>query len=307
MYRAIVVPLDGFATAERAIPVAARLARASGARVHLVHAVDVLAFPSYAEGSPAAEWWNGGALRLAEAYLKRLAEENGSKYSVTITTELLLEPVAPSVVSYVERIGADLIVSTTHGKSPLKRAWVGSVADELARTAPCPTLFLRASEVVPAERAEDPFTHILVPLDGSPLSESVLPAARELAKTEKARITLLNVWDLHPLLLGTDGLVLPPPLPAYVTSTIDQARTYIERVAADFSRNGLTVQTEVVTADAGSVAATILEYEREHDVDVLALSTRGAGGLRRLLLGSVADKILRTSTNPVLLFRPPES
>jgi nucleotide-binding universal stress UspA family protein len=64
------------------------------------------------------------------------------------------------------------------------------------------------------------------------------------------------------------------------------------------------VRTEVVTADPRSVADAILEFESGNDVDVIAMSTRGAGGLRRFLLGSVADKILRASPGPVLLFRP---
>ena len=303
MYRGIVVPLDGFATAERALPVAGRLALESGARVHLVHVVDPLAVPLYAEGVPPAQWWNGGAVKLARSYLERLAQESSAKYSVEFTSEILPEPIVPSLLSYVERSGADLIVTTTHGKSPLKRLWMGSVADELARSATCPALFLRASEVVPEERAGDPFKHIVVPLDASPLSESVLPAVRALAEAEKARITLVNVWSPHPLWIATDGL-LPPPVPAPPATAPEEVAAYLESVAANLRRSGLDVQTEVLTTDPGSAANAILEYEHSNDVDVIGMSTQGAGGLRRFLLGSVADKILRASNKPVLLFRP---
>jgi nucleotide-binding universal stress UspA family protein len=305
VYRAIVVPLDGFATAERAVPVAARLARSSRAKVHLVHVVDLLAVPPYAEGAPSSEWWSGGAVRLAESYLQRLAEVSSTTYGVEFTTALLPEPIVSSLLSYADRVDAGLIVTTTHGKAPLQRLWVGSVADELARSATCPVLFLRASEVVPAERAEDRFRRILVPLDESPLSESVLPAALALAKAEQAGITLLTAWAPHPMWLATDAL-MPPPVPTPPHTVQEEVLAYLESVAATLRDDDMDVRTEVVNAGPGSVADAILEFERSNDIDVVALSTHGAGGLRRLLIGSVADKLLRASTKPVLLYRPEE-
>jgi nucleotide-binding universal stress UspA family protein len=309
MYQSILVPLDGFSTAERALPVAERLARRSGARLHLAHVLDLLVFPPYAGESPTPKWWGGEAITLAEKYLEGIKQTLMVKPGLQVTSQVLQEPIAPSLLRYAQEVEADLIVMTTHGRGPFQRFWLGSVADELARSASCPTLFLRAAEVVPAERAKDPFQHILVTLDGSTLAEGVLPVARELARVDNAQLTLASVLMPQPMMVpalaGASGVEL-------VINSVDpvaeaRSRTdYLEMIAKGIEAPGLLPNTEVIV-DGNSAATAILEYARANGVDLIAMSTRGRGGVRRLLLGSVADKVLRAGEIPVLLFRPDEN
>jgi nucleotide-binding universal stress UspA family protein len=307
MYRSILVPLDGFATAERALPVAERLARKSGAQLHLAHVLDLLVFPPYARGGPTPEWWNGGAVKLAQAYMDDLKRQLTSK-GLRVSVVVLQEPIASSLLDHARLVEADLIIMTTHGRSPAQRLWLGSVADQLARSSFCPTLFLRAAEVVPAARTEDPFQHILVPLDGSALAEGVLPVARALARAEAARITLLSVLIPQPLAVpalstaNTAELVMTPIDPI---EELRSRREYLDLMAHGIEEPGVSLRTEVLL-DGSSPALAILDYAKRNRADLIALSTRGRGGVRRLLLGSVADKVLRAGEMPVLLFRPDE-
>lgn len=306
MYRSIMVPLDGFATAERALRVAARLARASGAQLHLVHGLDLLVFPPYVGNDPTPEWWSGRAVELAQDYLDKIAARVRIESGREVSTAVLQEPIAPSLLEHAGKVEADLIVTTTHGRSPVSRFWLGSVADQLARSAFCPTLFLRAAEVVPETRATDPFRHILVPLDGSTLAEGVLPVALELVRVERANLTLLNVHNPQMVALPSMAGPFSPELPmTYIDPgpAQQEARDYLEMIAVSIEEPGIEARQEVVLT-SGSAATEILEFARANSVDLIAMSTRGQGGARRLLLGSVADKVLRAATVPVLLFRP---
>lgn len=306
MYRSIMVPLDGFATAERALLVAARLTRRTGAKLHLVHVLDLLVFPPYAGAAPTPEWWTGRAIELAEDYLETLAARIRIETSLEVSTAVLQEPIAPALLAFAQKVEADLIVTTTHGRSPVNRLWLGSVADQLARSSFCPTLFLRAAEVVPEERAADPFQHILVTLDGSALAEGVLPVALELVRVEGANLTLLNVHNPQSIVVPTMAGPFGPELAMTVLDpgpAEKQARDYIEMIGQSIEEPGIRPRQEVVTS-MGSTAMEILEFARANNVDLIAMSTRGEGGARRLLLGSVADKILRAAAIPVVLFRP---
>lgn len=307
MYHSIMIPLDGYPTAERAIPVAARLARNSGARLHFAQVVDLFSFPPYVKGPPDSSWWNGGAIRLAEDYLSNLAVHAISEFGIDVSTEVLEQPIAASLLKHAEQIQADLIVTTTHGKSGWQRMWLGSISDELARSSSCPTLFLRAAEVVPAERVNDRFEQILVPLDGSILSEAALPAVVSLARAENAQITLLTVARLRAVPMS--ALAAAGDTRAAVMFDLraaeQDARDYLEMIAEGLEADGFATRREVLTG-ADSPAVEILDYARGHNIDVITMSTHGEGGVRRLLLGSVADKVLRASPKPVLLIRPRE-
>lgn len=306
MYRSILVPLDGFATSERAMPVGERLARKSGAQLHLAHVVDLFVFPPPPHAQhPTPGWRNGGMEKAAHAYLQDCMQKLRSK-GLRGSAAILQKPIARSLLEHASRVEADLIIMTTHGRSPGQRFWLGSVADELARSSFCPILFLRAAEVVPEARNEDSFHHILVPLDGSALAEGVLPAARELARTESAKITLLSVLN-PPLAMPalTPGNTVELVVPIDPVEDLSSRRDYIDMLMTRFAEDGLSLSGEV-QIHGSTPAVAILDFAKRNSVDLIALSTRGQGGLRRLLLGSVADKVLRAGETPVLLFRPDE-
>jgi nucleotide-binding universal stress UspA family protein len=155
--------------------------------------------------------------------------------------------------------------------------------------------------------AERAIRHVLIPLDGSTLAEQALDPALELAQRSGARVTLLRVVHLAPLMAEGFGSPIQPPMP--LDSTLQQrerqAREYLNRLAWKIQPRVTQIESKVVVAE-GADASEILEFARDHDVDLIALATHGRSGLKRLLLGSVADKVIRRADTPVLVIRPRE-
>jgi nucleotide-binding universal stress UspA family protein len=169
--RALLVPLDGSRLAEQAVPVAAMLARLTGARLHFATAQPPLA---------------------ERDYLARNAEAVGTTHGVQTSTAILRGPAPLALAAYVEDQAIDLVVMTTHGRGGVSRLWLGSVADQLLRRTTAPVLLLRAGQATPSAG----FHCILVGLDGSPESEAALgPALSLAATTPGSRVVLTQVID----------------------------------------------------------------------------------------------------------------
>lgn len=146
------------------------------------------------------------------------------------------------------------------------------------------------------------FNSVLVPLDGSALAEEVLPYVAELARRCGSRVVLLQVVSARPALtLAEFGAVADAQADEAVRLDEEEARTYLEWTASSLRQKGLEV--EWVTS-RGPVAEKIVRYAKENAVDLIAVSTHGRSGLGRLVLGSVADEVMRTSGIPVLVFKP---
>ncbi|MGB8644856.1 MAG: universal stress protein [Anaerolineae bacterium] len=141
------------------------------------------------------------------------------------------------------------------------------------------------------------YRKILVPLDGSSFGEAALAHARELAHCTGAEIALVRV-AIQPLYeYATDPLLFQ----TVREDTEAASAEYLQRVAAELSADGFTATVETCT---GPVAETILDYAQEIQADLIVMSTHGRSGLARWFIGSIADKIVRASTLPVLLVRP---
>lgn len=145
------------------------------------------------------------------------------------------------------------------------------------------------------------YKKILVPLDGSPLAEKVLPHVRALAQCVGAEVVLLRVVPTPTYeAVFADTLLTPAP-PNDEHNARSHAEGYLQRVAFDYFPSEVRVIYEV---SSGPVAETILDYASGIEADLIAMSTHGRSGLARLVLGSVADQIVRRSHLPVLLVRP---
>jgi nucleotide-binding universal stress UspA family protein len=208
-----------------------------------------------------------------------------------------------ALATYAREMEVDLVVMTTHGRSGLSRMWLGSVADGVVRRSQVPVLLLRPSHADLDYDEELRPAHILCPLDGSELSRGILDAALWLGGLSDARYTLLRVTLPVPLL--RPQFVTPEAGNEARLTEEEQARAKaeMEQLAAPLRERGLHVETEVVSHGVPAVA--ILDYAATHAVDLIALATHGRGGWSRLALGSVADKVLRGSLMPVLVYRPP--
>jgi nucleotide-binding universal stress UspA family protein len=297
---AMLVLLDGSELAEQAVPVAATLAARAGAEVVLVHVYGAGgADPIYVEGLPVMDdHMRSLGRNHAQAYLDEARARLAA--GARASTALLEGRVALAVAAHAGERGAALLVLTSHGRSGFERAWLGSVADELTRISPVPLLLIRPQTPPPTGR----FRRLLLALDGSPLAEAVVEHAIGLAKLEQeAEIVLLQVVADDTTVLVPASLLGPSAAGEERARQREAAaRAYMDGIAARVRSAGLRATVRIQAARA--VAAAILEAARIEQVDLVALSTHGRSGLLRMALGSVADKVVRASHTPVLLYRP---
>ena len=303
VFSKLLVPLDRSLLAEQAIGPAASIARGAHAGIDfaLVHE------PMPLGGFHDAPWLEE-QLGAEHRYVESIAAEIATGASVATTCAVLRGAPADMIRERALAIGADLIVMTSHGRTGFSRAWLGSVADAVMRSAAIPVLMLRPSADHGGRRTIDrKFTRLLVPLDGSPLAASVVPIASAFARATGASITLLQVSPTVPLVLPYDVAMPPSYLPtvaddAATADLADRTKRELGEVAQRLrAESGATVSAEVVVSDR--VATAIVDFVRGHSVDVVAMSTHGRGA-SRWLLGSVADKVVRASGVATLIHRP---
>ena len=301
-YRSILVPLDGSPLAEQALPLAIQIAQQGNSklRLALVHQIPPAPLdPGSARMFTSIEL----ATRKSErAYLRGVQarlRERGIRLSSAVT---LKGAVGPTLAQYTREIGVDLVVMATHGRGGVRRAWLGSVADHLIHHLEIPVLLVRPGEVTAAPEFKPGTRQILVPLDGSPLAEEALEPAGHLSRLWAADVTLLQV--VYPVLLVTDpALPLPSAYDEELTNACrEQAKDYLEGIAEGMRAKG--IRASGVAVVGWNAAESILQAARPEQVSLIVLATHGRGGLRRLALGSVADKLVRAGDVPVLVCHP---
>jgi len=298
VFEHILVPLGGSRFAEHALPHAMALASRLGAVLELAMVAE-----------PGDDSREEGRVR-AEEYLAEVEERlrNAGFTGLVERTVIPAGNIASSIAGHVASGPADLVAMTTHGRGPVQRAWLGSVADGVIRQSPSPVLLIRPEPgdesgtepmnlTVPVEDIQ----RALVPLDGSQAAERALQGVRPLLGAG-ARVILFQ----------SVGVITPgayPYLPHSVREEQHQveireaARTYLEEAGATLREEGLSV--EVIVKTSNQPALAILETVQQEGVQLIAMSTEGRGGVSRLLLGSVADKVVRGSSVPVLVHRDP--
>ena len=291
----MLVPLDGTDFAERALTVAVSLARRSGGSLALatVEVLPPMDFPDVNMIEPLGE--------VARGYLESVADRVREAGVADVSVAVLSGDPPEALERHREDVGAGMTVMTTHGRSPLDRAWMGSVADTFVRSTQAPVLFVRpAEEEGEADLEALPaFGHVAVTLDGSELSETAVDPALVLADLFEADVTLVRVVE-YPH--ATESVYLPDAVKAIqgqLENRREAAHAELERIARELSGEGRTVRRET---DVVNHAATgILQVVEEIGADVVVMASHGRGGLSRVLLGSVADKVLRASERPVMI------
>jgi nucleotide-binding universal stress UspA family protein len=311
MYRNILVPVDGSPFAEHALPLALSVARRAEARVQLVQVHVPFGYVDAEGYSYVALAFDAQEKARHRAYLDQLVERIKDVSDVPATATFLEGDVVPTLRATAVSTETDLVVMTTHGRGPLQRFWLGSVTDALVRELPMPLLLLRPKER-PVELAGEPaLRHFLLPLDGTALAEQVVKPMLDLGQLLEADYTLLRVvqpaspvaYQLESHELGEPAETMLARIEEAQERQCGDAADYLERVAGRLRTEGSRVQTCVVS-DLHPAHA-ILEQIANANVDLVAVATHGRRGLSRLLLGSVADKVLRGATVPLLVYRPP--
>jgi nucleotide-binding universal stress UspA family protein len=319
MFTRILVPLDGSERAERALPVAARLARQSGGAVILTQVVT----PSTGYGPPFDSYVPqptrvDDQLVAAQTYLQEVAKRPKLTGVQTEMVVMSAVGVAPALLELVGTQHADLAVMCRHGRSGLARWALGSVAQKVARAAPVPVLVLHAEGPIPArphQDAERPLC-VLVPLDGSPLAETAITPAAQLV----AGLAAPAAGALHLLHVITDVVTTSFDVESaqeVPREAMESAKTYLRSVAERFKQKPLGALNLQVTwsaaFDADVAAALIDVAEGREDVegagvfgrcDLIAMATHGRSGLRLWAMGSVTDRVLQRSQLPLLVVRP---
>jgi nucleotide-binding universal stress UspA family protein len=305
MFRSVLVPLDGSVFAEQALPLALAITRHAGCSLRLLRIIPPLAdyfFWAPMPGDPLEAELRGSHRRQAQVYLDDVVERLRQAGAGTIHCDVLEEEegITESIKADVSKTNTDMVVMTSHGRSILKRFWLGSIADELVRILPAPVLLVRPEDATsPIDlRREVVLKHILLALDGSSQAEDIIAPALNLGKVMGAQYTLVRalkpVWSL-----------MPPTWHGAQKVDARQrqlAETYLEAVANRLRGEGATVQTRIHVAEQPSVG--ILEEATLVGADLIALETRGRGNWSRMLLSSIPDKVVRGSALPVLLCKP---
>jgi nucleotide-binding universal stress UspA family protein len=314
MIERLMVGLDGSKLAEAVLPLAERFARASGAHLLLVRATTVGAtlevvghnssrYLRYSAGvatarsDPAAE---RAAIGEATSYLAEIAAGLRAR-GVAVETIVSAGEPAEVLVGQARLRHADLILLATHGRSGLGRLLAGSVAETVLTQSPVPVVLARAETADPVVGAMSGI-RLLVPLDGSVVSERALTWVRELADSLAAEVVLTRIVGTKSSSLSGELADFAPPLPSTVPDEDERtAGWYLEGVAEQLRADGLRVTTVLRSDDP---AAGILAVARDDPATCIVMGTHGRSGLTRALLGSVALDVLRRGTLPVLLVRP---
>ena len=303
MFTKILVPLDRSPLAEQAIGRAAAIARAFDASIDLILVHEPFGGGFF--GNAASET---DTLLGEQRYIERIAAEVCAGSSLTVTAGVHRGSAPDVICERAREVAADLIVMTSHGRTGLGRMWLGSVADALVRNSPVPVLVLRPIVDANDRRAAHHlFKHVLIPLDGSALAADIFPTASAIAQAGQAKITLLRVLAPVPLVTTMEATVpvaYAPVVPdeiatRHLASEVSAELDEIARRLKDQAK--LTVNSEVIVDERPAQA--VIDYARGSEADLIAMCTHGRGA-SRLLVGSVADKVLRGSGLPVLLHRP---
>jgi nucleotide-binding universal stress UspA family protein len=226
------------------------------------------------------------AMKGAQQQLDRRAEQV-SETGIPVRSLLRYGAAGREIEEACRVEEVDLVIMGTHGHTGVPRFILGSVAERVVRTAPCSVLTVGPGAVGPPR----PMKRILVATDFSRGAEHAIDDAVDLAKTWQAELTIVHVCE-----------PVPPNAPADTAERYTRrASDALESTAAAHAKPGLTIKTMLRT---GRSWEQIDEGVSAIDADLVLLGTEGRGRIGRLLLGSVAERVVRTSPCPVLVVRP---
>jgi nucleotide-binding universal stress UspA family protein len=292
--RRILVPLDGSELATVAIPWARALATPE---------TEIVLFRVVPEPAPLIEL--AGTSRYPAARILSHRIDDATEYltdvagtlgdaAQRVSTGVVAGDAPDAILDAAEEHKADLIIMATHGHGFMGRVLIGSVADRVARAATMPVLLIHPVRGAGAARVDDAVAvaRIVVPLDGSDRARQALPVARSLAQQLAVPIHLVRVLptakEIAAQRASRDDAYYAEQTTAITDALAEEARA----VAAE----GITTTSETIV---GAPAEAIVDGTREGDL--IVMTSHGLGGVRRWLLGSVAERLIRTSAAPVVL------
>jgi nucleotide-binding universal stress UspA family protein len=300
MYTRLLIPLDGSKTAEKVLPYARFLAGTLKLPVELLAVIDIVEIAKRLTPEK-AHFLNTvveNRVRSSEQYLKGVAATfAGADVKCTVEKGAVAEVI-------IETAAADkgtLISMATHGRSGINRWLLGSVAEKVLRGATNPLLLIRATEEAKTE-GEANLKSVIVPLDGSEVAEQVLPTVAELAKKLKLEVILFRAYaiPLSALAVDPEGYYVATD-EELIAALRDEAVAYLEKKAEEMKKLGVEKVSHV--AEYGLAADEIISFARKTPDNLIAMCTHGHTGVKRWVLGSVTETVVRHSGDPVLVIR----
>lgn len=297
MFSHFLVPLDGSRLAEAILPVARFFAQKLQARVTFLHVV---------EPSPPATIHGQAHLpnrAAAQAYLQNIAAGfAGDGIPADFHVDSISSgDVAKGIFAHVDELATDLVLLADHGRSGMRGAFLGSIAQQVLQKGRAPVLLVKAS----AQQPITPFAcdKILVPLDGQPIYEGSLDIAAKVARACHAALRLIAVVPT----LGTlsaerspGAMMLPSSTKAVLELTAENVARYLEDKAAALNASGIHTTLHV---ERGDPAAKIVEARAKTNASLIIMATHGRAGVDAFWSGSVAPRVVDKESVPVLLLR----
>jgi nucleotide-binding universal stress UspA family protein len=296
MYTKMLIPLDGSQTAEQVLPFARLLAKMLKLPVDLLDVIDISAMSAHIASDKARylDTLIAEAERVSREYLNDIA---AGLAGVTVTCTVTRDKPADAIIESAAAEKGTLIAMATHGRSGLSRWMLGSVAEKVLRGSRNPLFLVRAHEEGATDGAAI-IKSIVVPLDGSALAESVLPTVMAVAKTLDLEVVLCRAYELAAsAYYGSEAYL--PNYDEMRRQIKAEAESYLAEKADALKAAGLPRVAWV--ALEGSGAEEIIRYAHTHRDALVAMCTHGRSGINRWVLGSVTERVVRHSDDPVLV------
>ena len=296
MYSRMLIPLDGSKVAEQVLPYARCLAKTLSLPVELFQAVDAEALESLA--NPAQGRYVDTLLNEKRTSSAEYFEGVGRSFEA-VRLSSAVEIGKPEDL-ILDKAGADpqtLVVMATHGRSGIQRWMLGSVADKVLHGVANDLFLVRVSEQGKTDGTA-PLTKVIVPLDGSPLAEKVLPQVIELGTKMPLEVILMRAYALPPAISSNEYAGFSQEL---FNQLEGEAKDYLVEKSKELSEQGLHNISYVI--DLGYGAEEITRLARKTPDNFIAMCTHGRSGVKRWALGSVTDRVVRHSGDPVLIIR----
>jgi len=297
MYKKILVALDGSATAEAVLPYVEAFAAGFKTSVELLSVIDIGAMTTHLAPDKVRHLDNVVASeeKKRAAYLAEVAKRLRDS-----STECRIVRGTPAEI-ILETAGRErdaLIAMATHGRSGAQRWLLGSVAEKVLRGTTNPLFLVRAAAAKASARRI--MNSIVVPLDGSPLAEKILPTVCRWASALGVEVTLLRAFEF-PAAAYVGSEVFLPDYDAMREEARKEAAGYLKEKEDFLVAEG--VRTVSILTTEGPAADAIIGYAQTTPGALIAMSTHGRSGVQRWILGSVTEKVVRHAADPVLVLR----
>lgn len=304
----IIIPLDGSKLAEQAIALAYSIAQHTNHDVLLLQVVEkeVNPLPAQSDQAIGIDQLPDYATKQAKAYLQAIAEQLQLEGGPAISYDVVFGRPGEGIARVADEREASYVVMSTHGYTGFTRWMMGSVADRVLHLTERPLVLIRPPHHVAYDPLEQQMTELpevkrlVVPLEGLPLAEQVLPYVEELAQAYgEADIVLFHT--IAPFPAGLVPIQTEKLKRQWQALSHEDAQTYLGNLVSQLRAQGHTVQFAI---RVGMPAEEILKYTKEVDADLIMMTTHARDGINRFLLGSVTSRVVKGGDVPVMVIRP---